>query len=64
MEDVIVDAVSVLKDQVIHDFIMLLNRAGNGYQDDYQYILNKILFIDTREHLENRDAIFEYLINS
>ena len=43
--------VDAIKQSVISDYNKFIKRLERGYRDDYQHIINKIMYIDTCEHL-------------
>lgn len=53
-----------LKLKIINDFEKFLNRLYKGYKDDYQNILKSINYIDIYSNLDNKNLIYEQLINS
>lgn len=57
-----VDVISNVKKQVIVDFDKYLKRLNIGYQDSYDNILHKIMFIQTAAYVEKIGPIYEYLI--
>ena len=62
-EEVIVDALSKMKESVINDYYHMLKRFKKAdYNISYQNILNKILFIEAFRKFDKVDGIYEKLI--
>lgn len=59
------EAVDAIKKSVIEDFKKHIKRLERGYFDDYSLIMDKILYIESCEHLgKDRRKIYEFLMNS
>ena len=58
-----VDALDILKLQVVNDFSKLCKQLGNGYYADcYQDILAKIMLIESNTDIENfKKYLYQYI---
>jgi hypothetical protein len=43
--------VDAIKQSIISDYNTFVKRLEKGYRDDNQHIINKIIYVDTCEHL-------------
>jgi Trp operon repressor len=55
--------VAKVKEKVIDEYKSFVKRLHKGYKDDYKHILDMICFIQIHEALDNKNFIYEKLIN-
>ena len=59
-----VDAVKLLKQHIIQQYNLYTKRLNKGYKDDYTTILNMINYLEVCNYLDNKQYIYEKLINN
>lgn len=58
-----VDAIDNLKKLIISQYKQYIIYLKKGYKKDYTHIINKINYIDTCKFLNNKNFIYQKLIN-